>query len=239
MALFDTAGNIINAVASEVGLDTVADPYASSDPNMIQLAALLNAVGDELNQLFDWQQHRREGTITTVGSNPYTPPADFDRMIDQTQWSTDQNTPLGGPLNAQDWQYLVNSGVGASDFWVSFRIAEQSFYVMPETTTGDTLAYEYICTTWVEDSTDAGEFLVAPVRKNDIVRYHPVIAKRYLKVKWLEAKGLPSQRARDDLDLFFGVITGRNKGGRILNLTKNRAVPYLSGYNAPDVGYGS
>ena len=104
---WDTAGNIINDAATELGLQAfqakAADPFASTDPNMGQLCQLLKSVGRDLAKRREWTHLRAIHTLTTVeGVGWYALPADFGRMINQTGWNRTNRLPLGGPLSPQE-----------------------------------------------------------------------------------------------------------------------------------------
>jgi hypothetical protein len=239
---YDTAGVIINEVAAAVGLTPVVSPYSSADPNFIQLKYLLNVAGMELNELHDFQIQRRESSFTTSAvSTTYALPADFSRMIDQTHWDRAQYLPADGPLSPQDWQYNIGSVNITATLYVSFRITQGLIYVFPiPNPDAHTVYYEYISNAWVEDSTAANTFIRRPVTDDDIVMFEPILIETYLRVKFLEAKGFNSARARQDLQLMFDGRIGKDKGGKVLSLVSGgRSVPYLTGNSVADTGYGT
>ncbi len=98
---FDTATQIINDVAAEVGITPISDPYNSNNQAFVQLRSLINSAGRELLRYHSWENMAREHTITTLGtdSGDYPLPDDFSHMIDQTGWERSQNVPLWGPLS--------------------------------------------------------------------------------------------------------------------------------------------
>ena len=63
-AWLQTAGDIVNAVAVDVGLDEASDPFASSDRAFVRLCSLLNGAGQELCLSRDWAALTRQGTFT-------------------------------------------------------------------------------------------------------------------------------------------------------------------------------
>jgi len=118
---FDTAGSIINDALVEVGLAAVADPFADSDSNVIQMCTLLKSKGREILRQRFWTQMRGEHTFTTVAGTPtYALPSDFHSMVDQSGWNRTNRLPLGGPLSPQEWQYL-KSRLANVVFTVLFR----------------------------------------------------------------------------------------------------------------------
>src|SRR5688500_4117237 len=109
MAHFDTADNIINSAALELGLlpSAVSNPFASTDPAILQLCALLNRVGRMLVRARPWSWLTKEYTFNTAGGTAsYALPSGFDRMKDQTHWNRTTALPLGGPASPWSWQMM-------------------------------------------------------------------------------------------------------------------------------------
>ena len=150
-----TAGDIVNDAAVEIGLADSADPFNSTDANVVQLCRLLKSAGRELVQARNWTYLRREFTFTTVtGQSVYPMPNDYLRMYDQSGWNRTNRLPLTGPLSPQEWQYLKARLVGVV-FTVLFRPMNRQMVIYPDTNTpgGYYIAYEYGSTSWVYSST--------------------------------------------------------------------------------------
>lgn len=157
---FDTAANIVNDAAVEVGLGSVADPFTSQDANFVQLCRLLKSCGRELVQARNWTYLRKEHTFTTVVNKPiYALPADFLRMYDQTGWNRTNRLPLGGPLSPQEWQYLKARLVGVV-FTVLFRPMNRTINLYPDNPTpaGYVIAFEYGSAYWVQSPTGVNPY---------------------------------------------------------------------------------
>jgi len=240
---FDSASDIINSVAAEVGVSPVTDPY--TDPNQVfqQMKNLINSAGRELVRYYRWEKLQQEHTITTLDtdSGDYPLPDDFSYMIDQTGWERKENVPLWGPLSAQDWQYLLGRDLVSHTIYASFRIAQGLFRIFPQPPpNGLDIHFEYISRNWVENGDAPDTFSSKTSIGSDIVLYDPILMVKFLKAKYLEAKGFDSTAARNDFALEFDAITGQEKGAPILNAAiLGREFPYLEPYrNLPDTGYG-
>lgn len=157
---WSTAQTLINRAAVQLGLatgpiSTMTDPFASIDPNMIQLCDYLTSLGDDLTIYHNWPQLRRECVISTSpGTNFYNLPADFHEMIDQSGWNRSTRMPLAGPATVQEWQYL-KSRAPSLLINVVFRLAGdvsntvQTIEVNPNASPPTaTIAFEYISTFW-------------------------------------------------------------------------------------------
>ena len=239
-----SAIDILNRVAVEVGLDSVADPYSSSEQHFKQLRFLLQTCGEELALAYPWEFLNEEHQITTLSTDTgnYTLPTDFHYMIPQTGWERANNVPLGGPLNAQDWTYLLGRDLVSQTIYASFRLKDGQFSVFPQPPpNGLDINFEYQRRTWVADGAAPTTHKADVTTGADKPLFDRTLITRMLKMKWLESKGFDTTKAQDDFNQVFGFLTGKDQSGEILNAgLSSSQMPYLdSRYNLPDSGFGS
>ena len=238
-----TANDILNRVAAEVGLNPVVDPYSSTEAHFKQMKFLLQTAGEELALAYPWEFLNAAHQITTsnLDSGDYPLPDDFHYMISQTGWERAENVPLFGPLSAQDWTYLLGRDLVSSTIYASFRLKDGMFSIFPQPPPdGLDINFEYQSKNWVIDSTNPDTFIDAPLVGADKPLFDRTLITRFVRVKFLEAKGFDTAKAQDDFDQAFGFVTGKDKSGEILSVGRNgRQFPYLdSRYNTPDKGFG-
>lgn len=238
------ASDIINRAAVELGLVPAADPFSSEDMNFVQLKHLLNTAGEELAQAYDWEFLVKSHQILTQAddSGDYDLPTDFLYMLNQTGWERSRRVPLFGALSAQDWTYLQGRKLASKTIYASFRIQQGKFTIYPNPVPeGLDINFEYQSKNWAVQSPNANPVPVDAVSEaSDLILYDKVLISRYLKVKYLEAKGFDSAKAQDDFYQQFAFVTGKEKGAEILRAGgRGRGFPYLDGNrNTPDTGYG-
>lgn len=254
MARQETANTLINRVAVEVGLPAASDPLASTDEAFIQLAGLLTTCGQELVELNAWQVLRNKidfttsdgsldtqlGDGVTVGvGGVYDLPADFSYMFDQTGWDQTNDWRLGGPVSAQCWAELTANTT--DPIVVQFRQADNKLEVYPQPiSTGQNITFEYISRYWVKEVGQSAANTDVISTGTDVVLYEPILVQKFLKVKFLEAKGFDSTIARREFENIFLGRTGRDTGAPILSTSGTRGgIHYLDGGNVRDTGYGS
>jgi hypothetical protein len=256
---FGTAGEIINDAATEVGLvvpggSSSPDPWASTDPNIIQLIAHLKSAGRELVLQRNWSYLRRECTITTVaGVSNYKLPDDFGGMVQQTGWVRSTNLPLGGPLTPQEWQYMKGSTAGVGLITIMFRPVTRTLQIYPDGTSapgGETIVFEYQSINWCggDDTITEGVLLDAvltyptkdaPDATADLVWFDKWLASRLLKLRFLEDKGMPTAAAERAYKTAFDAAAGADASAPVRSLN-GRGDSYLLGErNVPETGYGS
>ena len=238
-----SVNELINRVAVEVGLRPASDPWASEQQHFEQMRNLLQLAGEELAHLHPWEFAVREHQITTSDSDSgdYPLPADFLYMLNQTGWERSENVPLFGPLSAQDWTYLLGRDLVSYTIYATFRLKQNQFSIFPQPPpNGLDINFEYQSSAWVDTNGDGEADSGELEDGDDVVLYDKTLITRYLKLKWLEAKGFDTTKPQADFNQIFDSIAGRDKAAEILSAGRNsRLFPYLDArYNAPDTGYG-
>lgn len=245
MPRYDVAADVINAAAVECGLTAVSDPFTSTDPAFIQLVQLLTNTGRELLGLFQWNKFVKEHSITTAvppDTGNYDLPDDFAYMIDQTGWTPTNaglGLPLGGPLSEQDWAYLVNTNLASSTIFVSFKMSEGQFQVLPQPPPdGIDINFKYISRYWVADAATVIGTADKVTAADQVVLYEPILIAKFLKLRFLEAKGFDTTAASQQFHSVFMQWTGKDVSAPVLNAARMRLFPYLGWRNIPETNYG-
>lgn len=233
---FETAATLVSDVARELSLVSaaVSDVFASTDPNILQLVALLKPTGRMLLEEHAWSQLQREATITTVnGTANYALPSDYGRPVDQTHWNRTQKRPAPAGVSGQQWQLLQAVAVGGVAYQLLRNWLEE-VHVWPTPTAAETIKYEYISRNW-----GAASFAKeTPTANADIVQFDPHLFSRALLLRFLARKGFPLEAAeadyRDALDKAKAKTTAAPK----LSLNQGTGFRLLDESNIPETGYG-
>ena len=243
---YESAGQIINDVLVECGLDEVVDPFASADIAVRQMTRLLTSCGRQLVELHGWQAFQREFIITTAPSDTgvYDLPADFDHMVDNTGWSRTQRVGLPGSVTPQVWQYLRGRNLVSSTIYLVFREWENKFQVYPQppdaaVPSGLELAIEYVSKGWVFD-TSAGTYENRVTNAAELIQFNPWLVSRLLKLRFKEARGQDSVAAQNEFYQAFDSVSGHDVAGMSINVAcMAEPYPYLTTLRSvPDTGYG-
>ena len=193
--------------------------------------------------LFDWEKLRGEHSITTTAQDTgeYPLPDDFSHMIDQTNWERNESVPVYGPLSAQQWAYLEGRNLVTSTIYVSFRLFDGKYNVFPQPPPTDLeIFFEYQSRNWLTSASAPEDTFEQIQTGSDIVSYEPFLIIKYLKLKFLTAKGFDTAAAAQDFQGAFNSWTGKDKGNQVLNAGRQASwYRYLDiYYNTPDTGYG-
>jgi hypothetical protein len=242
MARFFNANKILNRVAVEVGLTPSNDAFADPDQSFQQLGGLLNSAGQELSALWGWELLKKPWNITVTATdvqlNAIPLPTDYASLVDQTGWDKQNNVPIQGPMSSQEWAFIKERGIATNTIYPVFRLARSNLEMYPMPVEGAQFYFEYISRGWVL----ATSFTLADevTAGSEAVLYKPIMMIKFLKVKWLEAKGLDASAARLEFDNVLQSELGKDSGAPRLNAGYRSYGPrYLDGfYSVPDSGYG-
>ncbi len=240
MPHFDTAANIVSNAALELGLvqAALANPWASTDQNIIQLRTLLTRVGRMLVRARAWSQLIEEHTFNTVASTEsYALPAGFERFLNATAWNRDTNWPLGGPYSPQQWQ-MVQASTVAGAVVRPFRIRENLLYVYPEPTGIEEIAYEYVSRYWVVESPATSPTSDTADAAADVLWLDEPLITAALKLAWMRAKQEDTTFAQAEYDDAYRAAAGGDGAAPTIVIAGSSDF-LLGDKNIPDTGYGA
>ena len=234
---------IINRAAVEVGLLPSSDPVSDTNETFIQMVGLLNSSGQELCELDDWQELVKPYEIITADTDTgtYDLPDDFNYMSDQTGWDRTNRVAIGGPLSAQDWTYLAGRDLVSQTIYASFRQVDGKLDLYPQPPPeGLRLTFEYISRWWLQEQGASAPNRDTVGAGSDTCILDPLLSIKFLKLKFLQAKGLDSAAAGMEFDTLLASRIGKRTGAPILSASRgSRAFPYLTPYgNTGDTGFG-
>jgi hypothetical protein len=233
-----TALEIINAACHELGLPSVSLTGQTGDTLGSQSLALLNALGQELVRVHDWQFLEKIMTFTGDGVADFFPmPADFGRQVNQTQWATKDKRPMQGPDSAQIWSWTQYGVVSAGVFF-RYRILGNQYTVFPVPGVGEEFAMYYISKNWVQDQDPPLSFKDACTKTGDIPLFDSRLLICGLKVKLWGQKGFDTTILQDEFNYMLAAVKAQNQGARVIDLTGVGSHMYINWQNIPESGFG-
>jgi hypothetical protein len=193
-----------------------------------------------LQDSFKWQQFRKEYVVTGDGvESAFALPAGFSRFADETGWS---HTNRRSVIIVNDVQWAEMKAWVSQSFFVNpaCRIFDDKVQFLTPPALDEKITFEYVSSYWVIDANDQNLLKTACDKNGDIVMHDSLLFTLALGVKWLEAKGMPTQTIQQDFNERFQQITSRNQMAGVLSLNGGNMTGfrYLNGANVPDVGFG-
>ncbi|VVD96429.1 hypothetical protein PIN31009_01898 [Pandoraea iniqua] len=294
---------LVQKVTGELGLVIPTAVAGNTSQDIIQIAALMNAVGDESQAKFCWQaldtEYRfttayqqiagnttngspivsglastagilpgtfmvtglgvpqdcyvlsvdsvsqvtlnQNATVTATGSQivfaqtKYTMPADYDRLIDRTQWDKSKHWEMLGPESPQQWQW-IKSGYIATGPRVRWRVLGGYFQVWPALNTSEYLGLEYTSKYWARDATGTPKDALTQDTDTSIFSDRMMVIGT--KLKYFEIKGFDTTALKRDFDSEFDIRMATEQGGATLSMAPRLSQVLVGPENTPDSGYG-
>lgn len=223
MAGFDTALNILNDAAVELGLYStdLADPFASTDANVVLLRRLLKGLGQDLLRDHPWTHLQAEAAINTViATASYALPADFNRDIDQTHWNDTTDLPLAGPASPQEWQFL-KAVAAAGVLYKIFRTKGDLVFIHPTPTAVESLKYEYISRYWVRPTGQAAPTSETTTASTDTLHFDRRLLVAGLKLAFRSARGFDPAAEQNAYNMALARAKGGDGAAPVLRLSRH------------------
>lgn len=226
---------IARQAAQELGLPAPAELVTSQEQTSIQMLGLLNAAGNELLNIFEWQFLNKTFLLTTIaGNGKYAIPSDVSRIINQTMWDYGNRRPAYGPVSSQGWQVLTNALISVGPF-ARYRVVDNSIEILPIPGQSDHIFdFQYISNGWVHNYLDPALYTNFILNDLDTPMFDFWLLVKLLKVKMWQAKGLDVTAYVSDFTRTLDALTGMDHGAPVLGLANSFKTPWLTMYNVPD-----
>lgn len=142
---------LIQRFCERNNLDVPATVYGSTDPQVLQIKALLEEEGNDLSRRGDWNELTFEATHTTVatesqGAMNVIATNGFRNIKNDTIWDRSLRLPLP-VLNDVEW--AAQKGFATTGPNYSVRVRGGLLLANPTPTAGNTWAFEYISKNWI------------------------------------------------------------------------------------------
>jgi len=233
-----TALEIINAACHELGLPTVSLSGATGDTLGSQSLALLNALGQELVRIHDWQFLEKVMTFTGDGIvSEFDLPADFGRQVNQTQWATSMRRPMMGPDSPQVWSWS-QYGIVSTGVYFRYRILGNKYHVFPLPGVNEEFALYYISKNWVLDQDPPTNYKDHITKTGDTPLFDERLMISGLKIKLWAQKGFDTTVLQDEFNYLLAIVKAQTQGARVIDLTGSCRTLYISWTNIPESGFG-
>lgn len=235
MAVLATAQETIDQALSELGLPTSIIGSTQVTQLVAQMLALMNTLGDDLVKVHDWQDLEDTATMTGDGVTTEFPmPANFGRIVNQTQWASNLRRPMLGPLTAQQWGW-TQYGIVSVGVYFRYRILSNNFAVYPVPQAQDVFNFYYISKNWVldTDGTTLKDKVTAP---GDTPLFDRGLMVSGLKLRLWGIKGFDTSDLSREFNYRLEAEKGQNQGAMTINLSNQPDYHLIDITNIPD-GY--
>lgn len=234
MTVRATAQTIIDDAHKELGLPTSVIGSSQESQTTTQALALLNRLGDEAVRVHDWQFLLKTAHFVGDGvTTEFAMPADFGRIVNQTEWSSNNKRPMQGPLTPQQWGW-TQFGIVSVGVYFRYRIHDDKFAVFPTPGVGEEFDLFYISKNWVSDA-DAPATLKDKITKaGDTPLFDRTVMTSGTKVKLWAIKGFDTSVLATEFNYALQAELGQSQGAPIIDLTGAWGFHLLDTNNIPD-----
>lgn len=143
---------IVQRFCQRTNLAQPATVIGNTDPQVVQIKALLEEIGIDANSRGTWQRTTFQQLHTTLaledqGDIATIAGAGWDYVKNMTIWDRTQRLPVLGPLTGVQWQTLQAMTIIGPQY--QFRLLNNRLLVNPAPPAGHTWAFEYGSKYWI------------------------------------------------------------------------------------------
>lgn len=189
--------SIVQDACRRIGIAAPTAVVSSSDPQIVQLLALVNVEGKKLATCtsvglsYDWQSLQTEATFTSVALELQgvmtTIAPGFKYIIGDTVWDRTTRLKAYGSITPQDWQN--NKAWFLNGPYPAYRVRGGQLLFNPIPAAGHSYYFEYQSSYWCTDATGV-TLKAAFTADTDIARLDEDLISDGLVWRWKQAKGL-------------------------------------------------
>lgn len=220
---------IVQSAAGELGLPVPTTVVSNPDAQTRQMLAHVNRVGRNLVKAHEWSALTDEPYVfQTVANQEFYPfPADFDRVIGNTQWDRSMHWQLLGPDDPQIARWRRESNISTASPRLISRQEGANLSIYPiDVEGGHTIVYDYVSRNWAVVGVNSASPPTIPaatigVADTDITVFNSDLMIAGLKYRFMMAKGMASSQALqlEYIDWLKRSIAADLGGGQILNMS--------------------
>jgi hypothetical protein len=193
-------------------LASPATVIGSSDPQVVQIKALLEEIGIDMASRVAWEGTTFEATHTTIaaedqGAITTIAANGFKYIKNETIWDRTDRLPVLGPMFARGWQAM--KAIVTTGPRYQFRIRGGKLLVNPTPTAGHTWAFEYVSYNWILNGTTYRQFFGAD---DDTILLPDVVLLQGLRWIWKREKGLAYDEEFRTYETMLKDAAGRDGG---------------------------
>jgi len=235
--------DVTNIVARSVGHPATTDVASSQDESILRISYYANIACTELAYMANWQWLTQVASLTIVADyndqteKSFDLPDNYHAMVDDTHWDRNTQLPAIGPINSQDWQWLIvrKTKITTRLMW---RIRDKKLWIKSPPTSPEIFTFEYLSKYWaVDGDTESPKDVMQ--KNNDYHLYPWQLPILYTRAKWFENEGYDATAAYTDFNRALQYEMGVDKGATSLTLVPGQGYPYIDAIkNVPDTGYG-
>lgn len=194
--------------------------YGTTDPQVLQVMALLEEEGNDLASRGAWQGITFEASHTTIaaedqGAMSTIASNGFRYIKNQTIWDRTDRLPVLGPMDSQEWQTLKAIVVNGPRY--RFRIRGGKLLANPTPTAGHSWYFEYVSQNWIlgaNGSTYKQYFTL----DTDTILLPETLVLMGLRWRWKKEKGFDYAEDMRTYEMQVKDALGRDGGKPILHM---------------------
>ena len=179
------------------------------------------------------------GTTQTITFSQvlFSPPTDFDRLVDRTQWDKSKHWEMLGPETAQQREWL-RSGYISTGPRIRYWMMGGYFQIWPPLGSTESLSYEYVSKYWIQATTAVAATKQAYTVDTDTCIFPDPLMRLLIKLKYLEIKGMDTTAVYRDYQMQIDLAKAHDAGSPTLSMAPNISQVLIGIENVPDSNYG-
>jgi len=234
-----TSSTTISNMSSTTGLTSTPTYFTVTGDGIPQNTTLVSVNGGASSAVLSNTPTTAGTTVTlTFSQTQYAMPADFDRLVDRTDWSNSQRWEMLGPETPQQWAWLTSSYI-ATGPRIRFRQLANTFQIWPPQASTLTLSFQYISNFAVSTSASAAPSKALYTIDTDVSIFPDSLMVAGLKWRWAITKNMQPETPAfaAEYQRLLSIAKTADAGSPTLAMAPQPASVLLTWNNIPDANF--
>lgn len=211
---------VVQYVCRRQNVPVPATVLGTTDPQHLQMLALLEEEGEDLAARHSWQgitfeaSHTSlaaedQGAITSIATNG------FRAIKNDTIWDRTNKLPIVGPIESTDWQAL--KALASTGPRYRYRIRGGKLLINPAPSAGLSFYFEYLSKNWML-GIDGTTYKQYATLDTDTLLLPEELVLLGLRWRWLKQKGLAYAQLFEQYEQQVKAAMARDGGKAVLQM---------------------
>lgn len=236
MSLLSVCQNVLDIV----GWDSFSTISASTDKTARQIKALANQELINLGKRFDWRMLVKDHTFSTViGQTQYDTPEDFDKLIADSAYNTDEYYRIRSSMTERQWnawRFGLFGSISHERYRLEYVGGAAKFVLSPPPDQSESLVFWYKSVNYARDN--SGALKRTYEIDSDVAVIPENVIEAGLLWRFRRAKGLDYSAELAEYNEISRTTFAQTRGESELPIPNGLLCPELTNGFVPDTGFG-
>jgi hypothetical protein len=221
----------IQAFCRRQALQVPTTVVGNTDPQIVQILALLEETGDDLASRGPWMGLQHTQSFTTLAAQQQSQFATmgckgFHYLLSYFLYDITGKRIVAGPVEPNEWQLRTNAPTAGPRY--AYRVQYGCLQISPVPPAGQTWTFDYVSRWWKGTVYSSDPELFPPAANliesftadTNVFCFPSSLMLQGLRARWKQEKGLGYAQDKDDYEIAVNNLMARDRGASPIDMSE-------------------